>query len=1253
MKKRTIRKWFHFMFCFVLLSGVLNLPFAPVPKAEAKAANFHSGLEDQDIQPTWRNESESSQNVEGICCQLNGMETDISGEIHQAGQKALVYSGKSTGTGKSFAYNKVFDVNIPVESDTSLSYWIYPQGKSSMNGNVVDNGKNSTYVTVDLAFDDGSYLHDDRSVDQYGIKLDPQYQGTGGKLALDSWNFVMSDIGSVAAGKTIKRILISYKQSDSPGTFRGFLDNIQIRGADRSLTEYVNPLVGTKEVDTGFENGFGGNIGNTFPGATLPFGMVEWSPDNGYSGNSPSGGGYDYNKNVIQGFSMTHVDGPGCRIGQALPIMPVVGQIGRSPGTNFGDYASTFNHANEEATPGYYSVLLNGSAVKAELTSTLRTGFGRLTYPATNNAMVLINTGVAGADVYGGEVNIEGNNVVTGWTRTGGFCEIGYGPNLSENKKYNVYFAAEFSQPFANSGTWAGSDVSTSIKQRKNTTNAGAFVQFDTTNKKEVLVKIGMSYTSVENAKLNLKTENSGWNFDNIKNEAKSKWEQKLNTIQVQGGTEEQKKIFYSALYHSMMHPSTFSDVNGDYMGTDQQLHRAEGYTHYSLFSAWDTYRSQMQLLAMLAPTETGDMAQSLVNDAIQRDGYVPQWQIANTETYVMSGDPVSAMIPSMYAFGAKNFNTKDALAVLDKTGTVPSPMNPRDRLADYLSYGYIPIESIGQAASITMEFNSSDFAISQFAKSLGDMEKYNTYLNRSQSWTRLFNPQTGYIQPKLSNGNFETSFNPASSRGFHEGNAAQYTWMIPHNIKALIEKMGGNTEAIKRLDFFFQELNAGSDSPHAFMGNEPGFGGPWTYNFAGAPYKTQDVVRRVMHELFYNGPGGIVGNDDAGATSSWYVFAAMGIYPFIPGVGGFTVNAPLFPEITINLPNCNTIKIIGHGASDAAKYIQRMKLNGVETTNTWVPYEQVADGGTLEFWLGEQPNVNWGTSPDDAPPSYQELGTQLTSGVTYQLTNKATNQVLEAPGSASENGTKTQVGTNMGSSSQKWMLKGPSCQAVAIVQEGSNKALDIDASSDDSIINSIDGSLKQMWDILPTEYGYYKIKNKKNGKVLAAVTGNKTIMQTDDGGDSQKWKFTKSVKANVTYKLININSNKALQVDAASGNVQIGTDRGTDNQKWTITTNNDGTYKLINPATGKALDTLNGGVNDSTGLVIATNSTSASQKWKVSNLGNGDIYQLINPNSNKAMDVASSGTADGTKVQIYTWNGTNAQLWRLVEITN
>jgi predicted alpha-1,2-mannosidase len=417
-------------------------------------------------------------------------------------------------------------------------------------------------------------------------------------------------------------------------------------------------------------------------------------------------------------------------------------------------------------------------------------------------------------------------------------------------------------------------------------------------------------------------------------------------------------------------------DVNGQYPGMDEKIHQVHpGHHQYQNITAWDQYRSLAPLISILSPLEMSDIAQSLVNDAQQdasvrpAGGGLPRWEQVNRNSAGMVGDGDDAIIASAYAFGATNFDTRAALTAMDKGGSQPGTTSDgfevRRGLNDYLKLGYVP-----GAVSVTLEYCNDDFALAQYAKALGDQQKCIQYQNRAQNWSKLYDDSTGLLRPRDADGSWFDNFSPTAKKGFVEGTPAQYVWMVNFNLAGLIEKMGGNEKAVAHLDQFFRQLNSGFGGATAYMGNEPCEETPWIYDFAGAPARTQKVVRCIQRELFVADPRGIPGNDDAGALSSWNVFSQIGLYPEIPGVAGFVIGSPVFPKITIHLENGATIQIIGNNAAEQNCYVQNLTVNGGNYDRLWLLWSALSHGGTLEFDMGDKPST-WGTGDNAAPPSF------------------------------------------------------------------------------------------------------------------------------------------------------------------------------------------------------------------------------------------------------------------------------------------
>jgi predicted alpha-1,2-mannosidase len=512
--------------------------------------------------------------------------------------------------------------------------------------------------------------------------------------------------------------------------------------------------------------------------------------------------------------------------------------------------------------------------------------------------------------------------------------------------------------------------------------HTGAWLDFG--NQHEILLKVGISFVSQQGALDNLDQEIPAWNFDAVRAQARRAWTTLLDRVAVEGGTADQRKIFATGLYHSLLSPNLFSDGDGRYIGFDNQIHalaRSKQTAQYANYSDWDIYRNTVQLQALLDPSRAGDSMQSLVNDAVQ-SGWFPRWPAANDVTYVMGGDSAAPVIASSYAFGARNFDTATALQYLLKAATQPgiglhySPERPF--LDDYRKLGYVPSEKDRTAASRTLEYANDDFAIAQFARSLGNPSAYQTLLKQSENWKNLFDPQTRWIRPRLSDGVWLAGFdaehsmpraNGSDQQGFEEGNTAQYTFMIPFDYPALFQAIGGDEPVAARLDKFFLKLRCWGD-PCFNMENEPDFVTPYAYVFAGQPWKTQEVVTRIAKETFKATPDGIPGNDDLGATSGVYVWNALGFYPAIPGVAGMVLGTPLFDRVTLHLSGGRIVVLTRLGSGF---FVQKVTLDGQEFPNSWLPLDKLHPGTTrIEFITGDTPNKGRGRALENRPPSFR-----------------------------------------------------------------------------------------------------------------------------------------------------------------------------------------------------------------------------------------------------------------------------------------
>jgi predicted alpha-1,2-mannosidase len=737
-----------------------------------------------------------------------------------------------------------------------------------------------------------------------------------------------------------------------------------------ALANLVAVAAPTSLVDT-FVGSSGTPVGgpiDTFPGADVPFGMVQWSPD---TPSQNAGGGYEYGDKQITGFSLTHLSGPGCNVFGDFGVLPTVGQIPEDP----QDAAQPFSHATEESAPGWYAVSLGIPAVRAELTVTKRTGIGRFTFPAASQANLLFNASSNQAGVTDANITVDSPNEISGSASSGFFCGM---PD-----RYTVFFVARFDRPFRQYGTWNGRRISLGSGAARGP-ETGMWLTFDTMQDRTVTVKVGVSFVNIAGARANLAAENRGWSPIAVRDAATDAWSEMLRRIAISGGPTDRQRTFYTALYHALLHPNVISDVTGLYTGFDGKIHPARaGHDEYANFSDWDIYRTEVPLLALIAPRETSDMMQSLV-DAFAQEGWLPRWPLVNGPTSVMGGDSVDPVIAGAYAFGARNFNARAALVAAVKGATSVEPpfaqgwYVERWELRDeYLSRGYVvnshttSVSPVPNGASETLEYALDDFAIARLAYELHDMHTYDTFLRRSSNWTTLFDGATGEIAPRDADGAFmQTPLTENGQSGFQEGNSAQYTWMVPQDLRDLIAAMGGTRAAVAKLDAFFGQLDAGQDKPYAWLGNEPSLGTPWVYLSAGEPWRAQAIVRQALTSLYSDTPAGLPGNDDLGTMSAWYLWCAMGLYPQNPAVRYLDVGAPLFSSVRVQSPGGPLIEIHAPQDDDGDLYVQQLRVDGRASNQTWVslPY-----AGTLrlDFRLGASPNARWGSLHNDVPPSY------------------------------------------------------------------------------------------------------------------------------------------------------------------------------------------------------------------------------------------------------------------------------------------
>ena len=737
----------------------------------------------------------------------------------------------------------------------------------------------------------------------------------------------------------------------------------------------VNPFMGT---------GVGGTaVGDIHasPAAAVPLGMMQWGPDT--SPDRSSGSGYHSGDTALSGLSLTHLSGPGCPAYGDVPILPTAGASTGPPERT----TAHFDAAAQHASPGRYSVALGTPAIGVDLAVTTRTGLARFTFPTTPAANVLFKVADSAAGASAAHAEIVGDREVTGSVTSGEFCDtIG---------TYTLFFDAQFDRPFQRFATWKGARTSAGTRTRAGP-HSGVTVTFDATRDPVVDMKVAISFVSLANAQANLAAENTGWRVDSVARAAAKQWNALLGRIAIAGGTAAEQQTFYSSLYHSLLEPNVFSDVNGEYPGFDHKIHTAAGYTQYANFSGWDIYRSEMQLLSLLVPSQAGDMMHSLLAD-YEQSGWLPKWPFADYDSAEINGDSADPILADAYAFGVRNFDAHEALRAMvkgaDTVGAQAGWDVERQDNDQYLTRGWIQVDRRDKTSldytvggSETLEYAIDDNAIAQLAAALGDHDTAKTFTERAGNWRKLFNPATGYLAARNSDGSFPPG--PAFQRsplpgigqdGWEEGNAVQYTWSVPQDLRGLFDAMGGNASVVTQLDRFFTYLNTSRKQPYDWAGNEPALGVPWEYDYAGAPARTQDVVRRIVTDLYAPTPNGEPGNDDLGALSSWYVWATIGMYPETPGTADLVLASPLFTQVTITLGNGRDIEIDAPAASAANRYVQSLQVSGVRTpsacgtktyTCPWLPASVITSGAALHFTLGANPSDTWATAPDAAPPS-------------------------------------------------------------------------------------------------------------------------------------------------------------------------------------------------------------------------------------------------------------------------------------------
>jgi len=724
-------------------------------------------------------------------------------------------------------------------------------------------------------------------------------------------------------------------------------------------TNYVNPFIGT------------GGHGHTFPGATIPNGMVQLSPDTRTAGWDACGG-YHYTDNSIRGFSHTHLSGTGIGdLGDFL-FMPFTGEAKINPGTPEdpdSGYRSRFSHENEIAIPGYYAVDLLDYKIKAELTSSTRVGFHRYEFPKeeTKGLVIDLDHNIHDKNVVNSEFKILSDTEISGYKHVEGWAQ-----------NRHIYFYAKFDQPFTTSLFKKG------IEEKKVKELQGkklvAVLKFVGDNSKPLMVKVGISSVDYEGAKNNLKEEVPHWDFDKVKQDAHNTWVSQLDKIDVEGGSLDQKTIFYTGLYHTAMSPYVFNDVDGRYRGMDQKIHASEK-DIYTVFSLWDTFRAFHPLLNIIEPNKNNEYINTLLTK-YDHGGILPKWELSANYTGTMIGYHAVPVIVDAYFKGVRDFDVDKAYEAIvhASTYTTENIHFPSENIKEKLSpmakqyneeLGFIPADLENESVSKALEYAYNDWCIAQMAKDLGKTDDYEIFMERSKRYQKYFDKETGFMRGVNQDGTFRKPFDPAFSNhrvdDYVEGNAWQWTWFVPHDVDGLVDLMGGKEKFSTKLDELFATSSeikgerrsadiSGLIGQYAH-GNEPSHHITHMYNYIGQSWKTQKLTDSIMSSLYFNNPNGLSGNEDCGQMSAWYVLNAMGIYSINPGEPIYSLGRPIFDKVQINLSNGKQFTVIAKNNSDKNKYVQSVKLHGNSIKSPFINHDDILEGSVLEFEMGPSEN--------------------------------------------------------------------------------------------------------------------------------------------------------------------------------------------------------------------------------------------------------------------------------------------------------
>ena len=717
-----------------------------------------------------------------------------------------------------------------------------------------------------------------------------------------------------------------------------------------SLVDYVDPFIGT------------GGHGHTYPGPSMPFGMVQLSPDTrltGWDGCS----GYHYSDSIVYGFTHTHLSGTGASDYGDILLMPTVGRVQLDNGAENGPdsgYASRFSHDRESASPGYYSVRLDDYGVDVELTVTPRTGLHRYTFPGTNEANIIID--LEHRDfVLDSWIRVVSNTEVEGLRRSQAWARDQY-----------VYFVARFSKPFRSFGISNNGDVMEGSDYGKGS-HIKAWMDFDTKPGEEILVKVGISAVDVDGARKNLDQEMPDWNFEAVRMAAQQAWETELSKIRVHSGTEARLRTFYTSMYHACLNPNIYMDVDGRYRGRDLEVHQADGHDYYTLFSLWDTFRALHPLLTILEPARTADFIKTFLIQ-YQQGGALPVWELSANETGTMIGYHAIPVILDAYVKGIRDFDADLALEAMQHSANMD-----QEGLHQYKSQGFITTDEEVESVAKTLEYAYDDWCIAEMAKMMDRAQIYEAFIRRAQYYKNLFDPETLFFRGRV-NGGWYAPFDPYEVNfNYTEANAWQYRFFVPQDISGLIRLFGGDEGFVDALDTLFttnskmtgraQPDISGMIGQYAH-GNEPSHHIAYLYPFAGQAWKTQKWVRQILDEQYTDRPDGLSGNEDAGQMSAWYIFSAMGFYPVTPGTDIYILGTPLFKEVEIRLPGGKSFIIVAKNLSADNIYIQSVALNGHDHDKAFLEHATIIQGGKLVFEMGPAPNKKWGAAENQRPVS-------------------------------------------------------------------------------------------------------------------------------------------------------------------------------------------------------------------------------------------------------------------------------------------